>query len=410
MGIGDRFGLQGKAQLRAIMKAREKGIPVVPVWNKSNREHNIIGSSPEGTREEADDAVRKLKYEGSYYVDADHIMLTTVDPYIDHSDFFTIDVAEYIGEGAAEKNIRGFIENNKKYLSDFRIPGIEAPFQVDVNLLEHIAGQFLSAIREAGIIYRQISSKKGPDQFITEISMDEVEEPQTPVELFFILSAIAQNRVPIQTIALKFSGRFNKGVDYEGDIELFSREFEEDLLVIDYAVKEFNLPENLKLSVHSGSDKFSIYPVMKEKIRKHDKGIHVKTAGTTWLEELTGLALAGGQALETAKKIYLLALERRKELCAPYSNVIGIDVEMLPTVKEIESWTGEQFASTLRHDPGHPDYNPNFRQLLHVGYKVAAEMGSEFTDMLRKHSEIIGEQVTENLFGRHLCRLFDIRD
>ena len=88
----------------------------------------------------------------------------------------------------------------------------------------------------------------------------------------------------MQTIAPKFTGRFNKGVDYVGDLDQFAREFEEDLLVIDFAVKEFGLPKELKLSVHSGSDKFSIYPIIAEAIAKYDKGIHLNTAGTTWLE------------------------------------------------------------------------------------------------------------------------------
>ena len=73
-----------------------------------------------------------------------------------------------------------------------------------------------------------------------------------------------------------------------GDVDQFAKEFEQDVLVIDYAVKEFGLPEDLKLSVHSGSDKFTIYPVLAEIIAKYDKGIHVKTAGTTWLEEVIG--------------------------------------------------------------------------------------------------------------------------
>jgi hypothetical protein len=98
--------------------------------------------------------------------------------------------------------------------------------------------------------------------------MDEVDAAQSPVELFFILLMIKQYGIPAQTIAPKFTGRFNKGVDYVGDASLFRKEFEEDLLVIDFAVLTFGLPDNLKLSVHSGSDKFTIYPIMGELIKK----------------------------------------------------------------------------------------------------------------------------------------------
>ena len=123
--------------------------------------------------------------------------------------------------------------------------------------------------------------------------MDETAEPQSPVEMLFILAAIADEKIPAQTIAPKFSGRFNKGVDYIGDVNLFRQEFEEDLCVIKYAVEHFGLPQNLKLIVHSGSDKFSIYRPISEKNDKHGTGNHVKTVGTTWLKELIGLAEAG---------------------------------------------------------------------------------------------------------------------
>jgi len=238
--------------------------------------------------------------------------------------------------------------------------------------------------------------------------MDEVETPQTPVDLFFILKMLADKGVPAQTIAPKFTGRFNKGVDYIGNVDQFAREFEEDVLVIDFAVKEFGLPEDLKLSVHSGSDKFTIYPIMAGIIKKYDKGLHVKTAGTTWLEEVIGLAVAGGEALEAAKDIYAKALVHKTELCAPYADVIDIDDSKLPSAEEVAGWTSEKFANTLRHIPGHPDYNPNFRQLIHVGYKLAADMGKTYTDLLKKHADVIGSCVEENIYERHLKRLFNL--
>ena len=89
----------------------------------------------------------------------------------------------------------------------------------------------------------------------------------------------------------EFTGRFNKGVDYVGDTVQFTKEFEADLMVIDYAVKNFGLPESLKLSVHSGSDKFTIYPIMADLLKKHDKGLHIKTAGTTWLDVITSYSI-----------------------------------------------------------------------------------------------------------------------
>jgi len=275
-------------------------------------------------------------------------------------------------------------------------------------LLDEVSGKYLAAVKEAGKIYRHIESVKGAGNFVTEVSMDEVEEPQTPVDMFFIMKMIADEKIPAQTIAPKFTGRFNKGVDYVGDVEQFTKEFEQDVLVIDYAVKEFGLPEDLKMSVHSGSDKFTIYPIMAEIIKKYDKGLHVKTAGTTWLEEVIGLAISGDEGLVVAKEIYSKALARKDELCAPYADVIDIDDAQLPTADEVEGWTGEKFGNTLRHIPWHPDYNLNFRQLIHVGYKVASEMGEKYTGLLEKYADVVGSCVEENIYDRHLKRLFDL--
>ena len=409
-GIGDRFAHQGEAQLAALMQASDTlGLGFVPVWNKSNREHTLTGSTPAGTRKEADEAVKALGYKGSYYVDADHINLSNVDKFMDASDFFTIDVADYIGKKATQTEIDAFITANRKYTGRLSIPGIAAPFDVPQELLQHIAEKFLYAVKEAGKIYRYIEKAKGADNFVAEVSMDEVIDAQSPVEMFFILSAMAAEQIPAQTIAPKFTGRFNKGVDYVGDVTQFAKEFEEDLLVIDFAVKEFGLPANLKLSIHSGSDKFSIYPVIGRLIQQYDKGIHVKTAGTTWLEEVIGLAMSNDEeAIDLVKAFYSSALGRFDELCAPYATVIDIDKEKLPSAKTIERWTGEKLANTLRHIPSHPDYDPNIRQLIHVSFKVAAEYGNEYLEALQKHKDIVGKQVTENIYDRHIKRMFGI--
>lgn len=406
-GIGDRFSHQGRAQLEALVNATtELGLNITPVWNKSNREHNIVHSVPADTRAEADDAVKALKYTGPYFVDADHINLTTVDRYIEHCDFFTLDVADYIGTKATDTDIKSFMDSHRSYCGDLKIPGIPEAVTITEKYLEDFACKFLLALNEAAELYRYIASGKGEGNFITEVSMDEVDEPQKPIDLLFILKVLADMKVPVQTVAPKFTGRFNKGVDYEGDPIRFAQEFEEDILVIKYAVRNFGLPTSLKLSVHSGSDKFSIYRVMGDLIRKHDCGLHLKTAGTTWLEEVIGLALAGGNGLDMAKKIYRTAYFRREELCGPYTNVIDIRPQMLPHPDTVDNWDTLKFSGTLRHVPGNPDYNPSFRQLIHVGYKVAAELGKSYSDALRENERIISTCVWENIYRRHIIRLF----
>ena len=406
VGTGDRFAHQAKAQLQACIKALELGVEVVPVWNKSNREHNIIGSEPASVREAADAAVKALGWKHAYYCDADHITLQTVERFLPGCDFYTIDVADFIGNPAPEQEVDAFVSKHKNLVGKVDLKGVDEHFEITPQALEQTARRYLAAVRKAGAVYRRIVAARGEGNFVPEVSMDETESAQSPVELLIILAAIAEEAIPVQTIAPKFSGRFNKGVDYVGDLAQFEREFALDVAAIVHAVGHFGLPENLKLSVHSGSDKFSIYPAIHNTIRQFDAGVHLKTAGTTWLEELIGLAEAGGDGLALAKEIYAEAYAHREELCAPYATVIDIDPARLPSPEEVKGWTSEQYTAALRHVRGSKAYNSSFRQLLHVGFKVAAKMGKRYLDLLELNEAVIAKNVTENLFDRHIAPVF----
>jgi hypothetical protein len=406
IGVGDRFAHQAKAQLAACQKALDAGVEVVPVWNKSNREHTIIGSEPSQTRAAADAAVKEMGWTKPYFLDADHINLKTVQRFLDPCDFFTLDVADLIGKPAKPEDVTAFLDKHHELVGAVEIPGIAEPFKTDKAFVEGVADKFLAAVQDAGGIYRFLVESKGAGRFIPEISMDETDYPQTPVELLIILAMIADEGVPIQTIAPKFTGRFNKGVDYVGDVKQFAKEFEEDLATIAYAVKKYGLPANLKLSVHSGSDKFSIYKSIHDGAKKFNAGVHLKTAGTNWLEELIGLAESGGNGLAIAKEIYAEALAHKDELTAPYATVIDIDDSKLPTAEEVNGWTGKQYAAALRHDQKNPAYNPSFRQLLHVGFKIAAKLGPRYLEALEANEDVVAQNVTENLWERHIKPVF----
>ncbi|MEO6804298.1 MAG: tagaturonate epimerase family protein [Granulicella sp.] len=405
VGVGDRFAHQAKAQLAACVRAAEEGVTVAPVWNKSNREHTIIHSEPDTTRRAADAAVKALGWKSSYFCDADHINVSTVDRFLAPCDFFTLDVADKIGKPASAKSLKAFALRHPELVGSQTIPGI-TPFAITEDFFQATANKFLAAVEDAQKIYQKVEAAKGAGSFVTEVSMDETDSPQTPAELLIILAAIADHKIPIQTIAPKFTGRFNKGVDYVGDLKQFAREFSDDIAVIAYAVKQYGLPANLKLSVHSGSDKFSIYKPMREAMQHFDAGVHLKTAGTTWLEELIGLAEADGAGLELAKEIYGEAFAHRDELCAPYASVIDIDPAKLPQPSTVTGWNSDQFTSALRHDQSSAQYNPSFRQLLHVGFKVAAKMASRYLDLLEANETVVAKNVTGNLYDRHIAPLF----
>jgi hypothetical protein len=404
--VGDRFAHQAKAQLVACMKAADAGVEVIPVWNKSNREHTIVCTEPVQTRDAADAAVKEMGWSKPFFLDADHINMKTVQRFLDPCDFFTLDVADMIGQPAKPEDVAAFLAAHAELIGTVTIPDINEPFHTDKAFVEGVADKFLAAVQNAGEIYSFLIENKGQGRFVPEISMDETDLPQTPVELLIILAMIADQKIPVQTIAPKFTGRFNKGVDYVGDVKQFAKEFEEDLAAIAYAVKRYGLPANLKLSVHSGSDKFSIYKAIHDGAKKFNAGVHLKTAGTTWLEELIGLAEAGGNGLAIAKEIYSEALAHMDELTAPYATVIDIDESKLPTAEVVNGWTSEQYTSALRHDQKNPAYNSSFRQLLHVGFKIAAKMGPRYLDALEANEATVAKNVTANLWERHIKPVF----
>ena len=406
IGVGDRFAHQAKAQLKAFQKLAADGVEAVPVWNKSNREHSFIGSEPSSVIAAAKEAVEALGWDKGWHVDADHIGLATVDRFLPHSDFFTIDVADFIGKPADPADVKAFVDKHEELVGNIAIEGIDGALQISRDDVERVANQFLLAAKGAGEVYRHIKQQKGGNNFIAEVSMDETDDPQTPPELLIILAMLADEEIPAQTIAPKFTGRFNKGVDYVGDLAQFEKEFNDDLAVIEHAIKEYGLPDNLKLSVHSGSDKFSLYPIIRKALQRTGAGVHLKTAGTTWLEEMIGLSEAGGDGLALAKEIYAYALEHVDEFCAPYATVIDIDRSELPSADEVDGWDGAQLANALRHIQDHPQFNANVRQLVHISFKVAAKQGARYLDLLKANEEIVGKNVTENIYDRHLKPLF----
>jgi hypothetical protein len=361
-GMGDRFGRQGKAQLQAVLDAREAGLDVAPVWNKSHREHTLIGTQPPSLREEADAAVESLGYAGPYFVDADHITMKTVDGFIKCSDFFTLDVADSLGrEPSCPETAAGY-RSALKEMGEVAVHGMDAVLVFDGGTAERLVGTYGGAVEAARDLYQKIR-------------------------------------------AAKFTGRFNKGVDYVGDLKQFRTEFEADLLVVKYAIQAFDLPFGLKLSVHSGSDKFSLYPVIKELVFRHEAGLHIKTAGTTWLEEVIGLAESGGEGLEFIKQIYIEALEKFDELTAPYATVLDIDRKALPSVDEAREWSSKQVIGMVEHEPSHPHFNSSLRQFFHVAFKLAAKAGNRFYPLLEENADIINRRVHNNLYWKHILKV-----
>ena len=165
VGTGDRFAHQAKAQLQACVKALEHGVEVVPVWNKSNREHNIIGSEPASVRQAADAAVKALGWKLPYYCDADHITPQTVDRFLAPCDFFTFDVADFIGQPAqagGHREIRQAASRAARQHRAGRQP--TSPLRSRRETLKQTAQKFLAAVKKAGEVYRRVLERQGRGQ------------------------------------------------------------------------------------------------------------------------------------------------------------------------------------------------------------------------------------------------------
>jgi hypothetical protein len=405
IGIGDRFGFECAAQLRALKKALDKGVEVIPVWNKSNREHTLIGTEPAAARSAAARAVALEGWTRPYFVDADHVGLKTVERFIDACDFFTLDVADFIGKESPESEIDLFVEAMTPLIGTLRHPLLADELTISVRDVRRFAGRYLCAVQEASKTYNLITRRKGKGGFIAEVSVDEAYDPQTPAELYLFLGGLAYMGIGAHTVAPKFSGKFLKGIDYVGNVGAFTREFREDLAVISIATRTFNLPGDLKLSVHSGSDKFALYPHIHALLKETGAGLHLKTAGTTWLEEVIGLA-SDNATLPLAKRIYALAYDRYEELRKPYETVVEIEQQKLPLPSAVDRWSCSEFVGALRHEQGSTTLDRNFRQLVHIAFRVAAEMGEEFRRSLVSARATIEENVTRNLYDRHIEPLF----
>src|SRR5580693_1721401 len=126
-GVGDRFAHQAKAQLRAIMLAAVDGADIVPVWNKSHREHAIIGSEPAAVRAAAEAAVRDLGWTRPFHVDADHITRKTVDVFVASSDYYTLDVTEAIGKPTPAEQVEKFLARHPELMEPIELPGVANP-------------------------------------------------------------------------------------------------------------------------------------------------------------------------------------------------------------------------------------------------------------------------------------------
>jgi hypothetical protein len=391
VGCGDRLGLATPGHLRAV-RAADGIAPILA--QQSMRENARTGRSPQQV---LDDAMWGVFQEGRrepWGADADHLKTTddidicvaagytfyTVDPG-DHVDneahTASVEALEAKIEALPWQRLADTLDRLRARYLDRRFEAEALSLEFDRTSLARAAAKYGRAIAHTAGMYHHLSAAMGSRAFELEVSVDETETPTSPLEHFFIASELRRLGVHWVSLAPRYIGRFEKGVDYIGDLDAFDVEMGKHA-----AIARTLGP--YKLSIHSGSDKFSVYPIF---ARHAGELVHLKTAGTSYLEALRAIA---GTDPAFFRQILGFALDRYDEDRATYH--VSAETARVPLP---ESLADEQLAGVLDLFDG--------REVLHVTFgSVLACYGPRLLEALAADEEAHYAALAVH-FGKHLA-------
>lgn len=374
-GFGDRLGLATPGHIAAVRAAGGKFAPIFA--QQSVRENARTGRTPQQVMDDAKRAVDAAKWDAPWGADADHLKsVEDLPPFVDAGyTFYTVDPGEHVDNAAdadsvdvLQRKIAAFNwdELSARYLSGSRG---QTWGSLDADSLMRATVKYGNAIQHAATMFKRLSALK--ESFDFELSVDETDSPTTPAEHFFIANELTCKGVKFTSLAPRFIGRFEKGVDYIGDLQALDAELAKHAAV----TAHFG---TYKLSLHSGSDKFSVYPLI---AKYWGERIHVKTAGTSYLEALRVLAT---HEPDLFLNIYALGRERYETDKKTYH--VSADLKSLPQTDHLPSLLEDFHA----------------REILHVTFGSAlAQYGVELKAALLKH-EAAYFQGLRTHFDKHL--------
>jgi len=372
-GFGDRLGLATPGHIAAV-----RGTKFAPIFaQQSVRENTRTGRTPQQVVDDARRAVDAAKWDSAWGADADHLKtLEDIPPFVEAGyTFFTVDPGEHVDNDADTDSIEALKQKvtslNWDQLSALYLSGNgeQAWGNFEAESLMRATVKYGRAIQHAVSMFKRLSELS--DAFDFEVSVDETDSPTTPLEHFFIASELTRLGVKFTSLAPRFIGRFEKGVDYIGDLNALDAEMAKHAAV----TAHFG---TYKLSLHSGSDKFSVYPL----VAKHwGERIHVKTAGTSYLEALRVLAK---HEPDLFLKIYSLGRERYETDMQTYH--VSADLTLLPNTNDLPSLLEDFHA----------------REVLHVTFGSAiGQYGVELKAALVKHDDAYFDGLKKH-FDKHL--------
>lgn len=397
-GLGDRLGLAGPAHLRAI-----QGTGLFPVLaQQSIRELERTSRSPQEVMDCATFAAFQEGYAEGFAADGDHLKTTAdIDRVLASGfTFFTFDPGDHVDNDAdhlepaeLSRRLQGLPWDRLEITGDsFAAEYADRPFRlVDGSSLKGTRIEVLRAAVKYGRVLVQLRSMfehlarhASPESYDVEISVDETEAVTTPFEHFLLMSELDRLGIRVDSLAPRFVGRFEKGVDYRGDLGEFESQFSRHVAVRD----TFG---GYRLSLHSGSDKFSIYPVF---ARLGGERIHVKTAGTSYLEALRALIRIDPTLF---REIFQFSRTRYSDARASYH--VSADLSRVPQAPPRDP---EDCDEALRT-------NDDLRQVLHVAFgDVLTARDAEGAPRFKSHllaaldsNEEMHYRCLEEHFARH---------
>ncbi len=375
-GFGDRLGLATPGHIASV-----KGTKFAPIFaQQSVRENTRTGRTLQQVMDDAKRAVDAAKWDAPWGADADHLKsVDELQPFVEAGyTFFTVDPGEHVDNAAdtdsAEVLKQKVAAFNWDELSALYLSGNGGQVwgRFDAESLMRATIKYGKAIQHVITMFRRLSDLK--DKFDFEMSVDETDAPTTPLEHFFIASELIRAGVKFTSLAPRFIGSFEKGVDYIGDLDALDVELSKHAAVTAYF-------GTYKLSLHSGSDKLSVYPLL----AKHwGERIHVKTAGTSYLEALRVLAK---HEPDLFTKIYALGCERYETDKKTYH--VSAELSKLPKTDDLPSLLDDFHA----------------REVLHVTFGSALmQFGSEIRSSLVKYTDAYCADLKAH-FDKHLSLL-----
>ena len=391
VGVGDRLGIAAPGHIRVFEKY--DAYPVLA--QQSIRELTLTNRSFEEVLDCASWGVFRAGFRRGFGADGDHLKTAEEVAYAIGCGYtmITLDCSEHIRNDVGALSDEAVLAQYKpdsmleaRYLNQrFHVNGTEIFFdKMDFYRMSLIYNE---AIDFAVSIYQQFFTGK-EHALDFEISIDETATPTTPAQHFYVASELIRRGVRPATIAPRFIGEFQKGIDYIGDLEQFEQEFRVHAAIADFF--------GYKLSIHSGSDKFSVFKI----IGKYTHGrFHLKTAGTNWLEAMKVIA---EHEPALYREIHQYALDEAFAKASAYYHV----TTNLANIPALSTLTDAQLPELFA--------NNDARQLIHITYGlILNEKNPDGTDRFRgrlyRAWRVYAEEYAGNLekhIGKHLELLY----